>query len=401
MRLANRGEGPTHGVTIYLRVALAAGFLAAVTDRLGLWGPSGTTNVAWGDMQHFFEYAAKLNPWFPKTVIPTVGWFVTIAETTLGVALLLGFRTRMAALLSGWLLFAFATGMTVGTGFKSALNASVFAASAGAFLLAHAPTYPVSLDSFSAKRSANRKEISSARISAPSSSALGSMRQHLKKQSRIIDGGTPHLHKFKFKNWRELMRKIIAITQLTLDGVMQGPGGPEEDASDGFAHGGWAMPFGDDVVGQTLRETVAGEFDMLLGRRTYEIFAAYWPDQGGPITKAFNKATKYVVTRSLDQLEWENSRQIGGDVVDEVRRLKASDGPELHIWGSSELLQTLIAADLVDEYRVWISPVVVGGGKRLFENGVPPRSLSLVATRTSPRGVLLNIYRPAGPLPKV
>jgi dihydrofolate reductase len=197
------------------------------------------------------------------------------------------------------------------------------------------------------------------------------------------------------------MRNLIAITQVTLDGVMQGPGGPEEDASNGFTHGGWAMPFGDDAVSQTLRETVAGEFDMLLGRRTYDIFAAYWPYKDGPIAKAFNKATKYVVTRGLDQLEWKNSQHIGGDVVDEVRRLKASDGPELHIWGSSKLLQTLIAADLVDEYRIWISPVVVGGGKRLFENGVPPRTLSLIATRSSPRGVVLNIYRPAGPLPKV
>src|SRR5262249_44493846 len=114
------------------------------------------------------------------------------------------------------------------------------------------------------------------------------------------------------------MRKLIAITQVTLDGVMQGPGGPEEDASNGFTHGGWAMPFGDDAVGQTLRETVAGEFDMLLGRRTYEIFAAYWPHQDGPIAKAFNKATKYVVMRSLDQLEWKHSQRIVGDVVDEV-----------------------------------------------------------------------------------
>jgi dihydrofolate reductase len=197
-----------------------------------------------------------------------------------------------------------------------------------------------------------------------------------------------------------MTRKIIAITQLTLDGVMQAPGGPEEDASNGFAYGGWAMPFGDDVVGQTLRETAAGEFDMLLGRRTYEIFAAYWPNQEGPIAKAFNKATKYVITRTLDHLDWKNSRGIDGDAVDGVRRLKSSNGPELHIWGSSNLLQMLIAADLVDEYRLWISPVVVGGGKRLFENGVPPRSLALVATRSSPKGVLLNTYRPAGPLSK-
>src|SRR5437016_2391159 len=148
------------------------------------------------------------------------------------------------------------------------------------------------------------------------------------------------------------MRKIMAITQVTVDGVMQGPGGPEEDPSNGFSHGGWAMAFVDETLSEVIRETVAGEFDMLLGRRTYEIFAAYWPYQDGPIAKAFNKTTKYVVTRSLDPLEWKTSQPIGGDVVDEVRRLKASDGPELHVWGSSKLLQTLIAADLVDEYRL-------------------------------------------------
>ena len=198
------------------------------------------------------------------------------------------------------------------------------------------------------------------------------------------------------------MKKIIAISQVTLDGVMQSPGGPEEDPSNGFTHGGWAMPFMGDDSGQAIGEIIAGEFDMLLGRRTYQIFAGYWPNHGdGPIGKAFNKATKYVVTRSLGQLDWKSSQRIGGDVVDELRRLKGSDGPALHIWGSSELLQTLTAAGLVDEYRMWVFPLVLGEGKRLFENGVPPRSLSLVATRSTPAGVLLNTYRPAGPLPKV
>jgi dihydrofolate reductase len=195
------------------------------------------------------------------------------------------------------------------------------------------------------------------------------------------------------------MRKIIAITQVSLDGVMQAPGGPEEDPSHGFTHGGWAMPFVDDGAHQVIGEIIAGEFDLLLGRRTYEIFAAYWPNQGdNPIAKAFNKATKHVVTRSLDRFDWEKSRRIDGDVG--VRQLKASDGPALHIWGSSELLQTLIAADLVDEYRLWVFPVVLGKGKRLFENGVPPRGLTLVETRSTPRGVLLNTYHPVGPLPR-
>jgi len=197
-----------------------------------------------------------------------------------------------------------------------------------------------------------------------------------------------------------MTRKIIAITQVTLDGVMQAPGGPEEDPSNGFSHGGWAMPFVDEAAGRVIGEIMAGEFDMLLGRRTYEIFAGYWPHQDNAIAKAFSRATKYVATRSLKQLDWKNSQRMSGDVVAELRRLKASDGPELHIWGSGELLQTLIAAGLVDEYRLWVFPVVLGEGKRLFEKGVPPSSLSLVATGRTPIGVLFNTYRPAGPVPK-
>lgn len=195
------------------------------------------------------------------------------------------------------------------------------------------------------------------------------------------------------------MRTIIAITQVSLDGVMQAPGGPEEDPSNGFTHGGWAMPFFDDDGGRALAETIAGEFDLLLGRRTYDIFADYWPNHGdNPIGKAFNKATKYVVSRSLHQLEWKTSQRLNG--VEEVRRLKESEGPAVHIWGSSNLLQSLIAADLVDEHRLWVFPLVLGEGKRLFEEGIPPRGLTLIATGRTPSGVLLNTYRPAGVLPK-
>ena len=197
------------------------------------------------------------------------------------------------------------------------------------------------------------------------------------------------------------MRRIVAITQLTLDGVMQAPGGPDEDPTSGFTHGGWAMPFLDETVARALHETVAGEFDLLLGRRTYDIFAGYWPKQGdNPVTKGFDKAVKYVVTHR-DILDWKTSRRIGGDIAEEVRRLKASNGPELHIWGSHEVLQPMIAADLIDEHRMWIVPVVLGEGKRLFENGVPPRALALVEAASTPKGVLLNTYRPAGPLPKM
>jgi thiosulfate dehydrogenase (quinone) large subunit len=134
--------------TLFLRVALAATFLTSVTDRFGFWGSYGTTNIAWGDMTHFMMYAAKLNPWFPKVVIPPLAWLVTAAETLLAVALLLGLYTRVASQLSGWLLLAFAVGMTAGTGLKSALNASVFSASAGTFLLATSLDYPISIGSF-------------------------------------------------------------------------------------------------------------------------------------------------------------------------------------------------------------------------------------------------------------
>ena len=195
------------------------------------------------------------------------------------------------------------------------------------------------------------------------------------------------------------MRKIIAITQLSLDGVMQAPGGPEEDPTGGFTHGGWAMPFFDDDAGQTIGEIINSEFDLLLGRRTYEIFASYWPHHDdNPIGKSFNQAKKHVVTRTLAHLDWQNSQRLSGDVVDELRRLKSLDGPAFHVWGSSELLQTLIAADLVDEFRLWVFPVVLGHGKRLFGNAVPPRGLTLAETRSTPSGVLLNTYHPAGPI---
>ncbi|HTE41591.1 MAG TPA: dihydrofolate reductase family protein [Steroidobacteraceae bacterium] len=192
------------------------------------------------------------------------------------------------------------------------------------------------------------------------------------------------------------MRKIIAITQVTLDGVMQAPGGPEEDPSNGFTHGGWAMPLVDDALNKVTSEIISGQFDMLLGRRTYEIFAGFWPKHlDDPIGVAFDKATKFVVTRTLEHLDWKNSRRLSGDLVKEIRALKASNGPALHIWGSGKLLQALMADDLVDEHWLWVFPVVLGKGKRLFENGVPPRGLKLIKSQSTPSGVLVNSYRPA------
>jgi len=192
------------------------------------------------------------------------------------------------------------------------------------------------------------------------------------------------------------MGKIIAITQLSVDGVMQAPGGPEEDQDSGFKHGGWFMHYGDDLLHKVLNEIISGEFEMLLGRKTYDIFASYWPlHDDDPIGKAFNKAKKHIATRTLDRPDWNNA-QIVRDVVEEVGKLRASEGPDIHIWGSSNLLQTLISAGLVDEHRLWIAPVVLGGGKRLFESGVPAGGLALVDTQVTSTGMIINTYRPAG-----
>jgi len=195
------------------------------------------------------------------------------------------------------------------------------------------------------------------------------------------------------------MRHIITITHLTLDGVMQSPG-PGEDASGGFTQGGWSAAYRDEEKGKFINEMMSHEFDMLLGRRTYENFARFWPKAGdNPIAKAFNKATKYVATNTLETFDWANTRRLSGHVVDAVRTLKASDGPDLHVWGSSELIQALAGADLVDEFRVMVYPVVVGTGKRLFGNGAPPRALTLVQSIKTTKGILLNTYRPAGSIP--
>jgi dihydrofolate reductase len=182
---------------------------------------------------------------------------------------------------------------------------------------------------------------------------------------------------------------------------MQGPGGAEEDTRDGFAAGGWAMPFVDETLGKVIDETIAGDFDLLLGRRTYDIFAGYWPHQGdNSIGKAFNRATKYVVTRRRGPLAWQKTERIEGGTTetaaDGVRRLKSTSGPPLHVWGSGELLQALMAASLVDEHRLWVSPVVLGKGRRLFRDGLPARRFELLSSRSTPSGVLVVAYRPGG-----
>ncbi|MGZ8763630.1 MAG: dihydrofolate reductase family protein [Acidimicrobiia bacterium] len=193
------------------------------------------------------------------------------------------------------------------------------------------------------------------------------------------------------------MRKLIVSTFLTLDGVMQAPGGPGEDDSGGFAHGGWSVNYWDEQMAQVMDDAVSTRFDLLLGRTTYDIFAAYWPhasDDDG--AKPFNDATKYVASRSHPTLEWSKSVLIEGDAAEGIAALKKEDGAELQVHGSGNLIQTLLRNDLVDEYRLWVFPLVIGAGKRLFSDGTVPGGLKLVGSRVSTTGVVIGTSEPAG-----
>jgi dihydrofolate reductase len=193
------------------------------------------------------------------------------------------------------------------------------------------------------------------------------------------------------------MRKIVAAAFVSLDGVMQAPGGPEEDPAGGFKFGGWTFHHWDDAMGQAMGETFSRPYDLLLGRKTYDIFAAHWPHiENDPIAEAFNRVTKYVATHSPDTLSWQNSQWLGDDVVGSLRELKRQDGPDLLIQGSSVLIQTLLEADLIDEFRLLIFPVVLGSGKRLFGNGAMPAGLKLTGSKTSTTGVIMASYDRAG-----
>jgi dihydrofolate reductase len=193
------------------------------------------------------------------------------------------------------------------------------------------------------------------------------------------------------------MRKVIAGTFVTLDGVMQAPGGPEEDPTGGFTHGGWTVNYWDDTMGQAMDETFSAPFDLLLGRKTYEIFAAHWPYmEGDPISEKFNAVTKYVATSSAEPLTWKNSVALRGNVAAEVARLKQQDGPNLLIQGSSVLIQTLLASDLIDQFNLLVFPLVLGSGKRLFGQGAIPAGLKLVDTKASTTGVTMSTYLRSG-----
>jgi len=194
------------------------------------------------------------------------------------------------------------------------------------------------------------------------------------------------------------MRKLIVQTFVTLDGVMQAPGGPGEDDDGGFAYGGWSVDYWDDQMGQVMGEATSRPFAMVLGRRTYDIMAAYWPtapeEEGA---KVFNDATKYVASRSRPDLEaWRNSVLIEGDAADGLAALKHEDGPELQVHGSANLIQTLLRHNLVDEFRLWVFPLVIGSGKRLFADGTVPAGLRLADSKVSSTGVVMGTWQPAG-----
>jgi dihydrofolate reductase len=189
----------------------------------------------------------------------------------------------------------------------------------------------------------------------------------------------------------ETMPKLIVNSFLTLDGVMQAPGGPEEDPSGGFAHGGWQFPYDDEDLGRRVVEGTADADGFLLGRKTYDIFSGFWPkvtDPDNPIATALNARPKYVVSRSLERVTWNTARLVKGDVVAELQKLRQEPGRSVQTWGSTELLQTLLEHDLVDEYRLFVHPLVLGTGKRLFGRGTVPAAFTVVESGVGKKGAI-------------
>jgi len=191
------------------------------------------------------------------------------------------------------------------------------------------------------------------------------------------------------------MRKIIVLSFITLDGVMQAPGGPTEDTSGNFTHGGWTVPFFDEFLGQEMNMQMSKPFDLLLGRKTFEIFASYWPQhqEEGP---GINNATKFVASNTLTKHEWSKSVFLKGNVVDEIKKLKQQNAPDLQVHGSSNFIQTLLQNDLIDELWLKIFPVTLGIGKRLFATGTIPASFALVDTKASSVGVIIANFKRSG-----
>jgi dihydrofolate reductase len=203
---------------------------------------------------------------------------------------------------------------------------------------------------------------------------------------------------FKQKQKKAAMRKLVVLSFISLDGVMQAPGGPDEDKSDGFKYGGWTWPLSDDFSGDLLMDQMNHDFELLLGRKTYDIFASYWPSAGdeNPIAVKFNKTKKYVVSRTLKKAEWNNSVIISSDVPEEIKKLKNTAGPELQVHGSGNMIQTLLKNDLVDELWLKIFPVLLGSGKRLFDKGILAGSYMLTECKPTSMGVIFANYKRAG-----
>jgi dihydrofolate reductase len=193
------------------------------------------------------------------------------------------------------------------------------------------------------------------------------------------------------------MRNLRIIEHISLDGVIQAPGGPNEDGD--YPYGGWVVPHADPAVGKAIAAAHGEAFDLLLGRRTYDIWSGYWPKaKSGPMADSLNAATKYVATHRPDSLGWRPVEDVGPDIVAGVRRIKAKDGPHLILWGSSTLTPMLLEHGLADEVLLLVCPVLLGKGKRFFSDGTPPRELALVATKAASSGIVISTYRPNGPL---
>lgn len=193
------------------------------------------------------------------------------------------------------------------------------------------------------------------------------------------------------------MRKLVVSTFVTMDGIMQTPGGPNEDREGGFQHGGWLVPYFDEKFGESMTEWTKRADAFLLGRKTYQMFASSWPNSTDP-DEALNVRPKFVASRTLDQVDWNNSFLLKGDVAQAVAKLKAEDGGEIQVHGSGNLIQTLFQHDLIDSLRIWQFPVVLGTGKRLFGEGTMPRSFRLVDTQLNTTGAVLHVYERAGSL---
>ena len=195
------------------------------------------------------------------------------------------------------------------------------------------------------------------------------------------------------------MRKINITTFVTLDGVMQAPGGPQEDPTNNFSWGGWSFNYWDKLMGDAMGSIMDKPFELLLGRRTYEIFAAHWPYvKNDPVADVFNKTRKYAVSHNNIKLVWQNSTLVTGDVIAELGKLKQQEGDDLWVHGSGNLIQTLFANDLVDSFYVWTFPVAIGRGKRLFAEGTKAQGLKLIDYKVSTTGVIISKYEPAGNL---